>query len=129
MLINLTNHPFEEWPEEQVNAAKLQFGSVRNLLPKPVPPDLDSLKVLELAHYYVKRALEILSLAPHETNGILITGEYNFTWCCINLLQQKGFGCYAATTERLILEKEKASIKRAYSFVQFRKYLNPSEIF
>jgi hypothetical protein len=124
MLVNLTNHKFSEWPPIQQEVAAQQFGEVVDLVPPPIPPEASTIEVLQTARLLAVQAIAILDKGKKEENGALVSGEFTFIWCCINLLHQKGIRCYTATTPRDVEESTPNQNTKNYAFVQFREYPN-----
>lgn len=115
MLLNLSNHPSAHWPENQINAAVVLFGEIKDLAFPQVEPVLDSLSLNLLVDEYVVR---IANLNP---DAVHIMGEMTFTYRLVRQLEKRHIRCIASTTERVAEVREgiKTSIFR---FVQFRDY-------
>lgn len=122
MLANITNHKFSEWPPIQQEVAAQQFGEVVDLVPPPIPPEASSVEVLETASLLAAQAIATLGKGRQDKNGVLVSGEFTFTWCCVNLLHKQGIKCFSATTPRDVEESTPNQNTKNYAFVQFREY-------
>jgi len=128
MLINLSNHPCDKWSQNQVDKAKELFGEVIDLPFPNVPPDASEQQVLEMAHQYLQKILQIRNNIPSdESLSVHVMGEFNFTFIIVQLLTKHNIPCYASTTVReVILEKTENNevVKtNVFKFVQFRRYM------
>ena len=126
MLINVSNHPSNAWPEEERNAAKAQFGGFVDYPFPPVDPKASTEEVSHLASRCLDDILVLLQSYKKDLhNAVLCQGEFSLTYILTALLQQAGISVLAATTERNTTETyidgivKKESIFR---FVQFREY-------
>ncbi len=121
MLINLTNHPFEEWAETQKHAAIDQYGIVEDLAFPDVDPSATKEYVSILASEYFSECLMKLETTDGKTDAIHISGEPCFLFQFVTLAKEKGIPCICSTTYRLVTND--GNIKTSnFKFVQFRKY-------
>jgi hypothetical protein len=118
MLINFSNHPSSNWPEEQKIAA-LQFGDIVDFPFPAINPEGDSLYIEKLAEEYLNIIVNKYFSRPLPT--VHIMGELNFTFSMVRLLRHYGFTCIASTTERVTAEKSGTKTSE-FRFKQFRKY-------
>ena len=120
MLINLTNHPSDKWSEEQRQAAYKLFGSIVDVPFPEVDPNWDEQTVWNLAREIVDKLTD-----EYGTEGItvLVQGEFTLTYAIVSLLYEKGIPCVAATTERIVREREDGVIERKFVFRRFRYYM------
>ncbi|MCX7954782.1 MAG: CRISPR-associated protein [Bacteroidales bacterium] len=116
MLINLTNHPFESWSEEQKKAAINFYGEVVDMPFPEVDPFGDEQYIDQLTNLYLDK---ILAMKP---NAVHIMGEMTFCFCMIQKLKQNNITCIASTTKRTI-ELVEGNLIKIFKFVRFRKYL------
>ncbi|MCX7861956.1 MAG: CRISPR-associated protein [Bacteroidales bacterium] len=116
MLINLSNHPFESWSEEQKHAAIKQFGIVEDITFPEVDPFGDEAYIDQLTNQYLDKILHLKPQAVH------IMGEMTFCFCLIQKLKENNITCIASTTQRII-ETIDGKVIRSFQFAQFRKYL------
>lgn len=115
MLLNLSNHPSQVWPEGQMIAALNQYESVEDLPFPQINPEWTSDQVLQLAEEFENIIREINPTAVH------IMGELTFTFSLVDKLKRIGFHCIASTTKRNVTEKQ--GIKQSlFEFVRFRDY-------
>ena len=128
MLVNLTNHKLSTWPKEQVKEAINTFGEVVDLIPPKIEPLFSIQEVLALARHFTAMAIKLLAKSREAESGVLVSGEFTFIWCCINLLQLKGVDCYAATTPNNKIVESPNTITSTYQFSRFRKYLTTEEM-
>lgn len=119
MLINLSNHPFATWPEEQVQAALTMFGEVADLAFPQISPQATSEQVCQLAQEYLHQIQA--QHAPADT-AIHIMGEMTFTYQLVKMLKEAGYKCYASTTVRDVIELEPGKKTAIFHFAQFREY-------
>lgn len=122
MLINLSNHPVENWSHKQLTEAKNLFGQVQDL---PFPQintiaSEDEIKVI--ANKYTNICMEKLSLSQNEINAVHIMGELTFTFALVKKLLKQGIICVASTTERNSIETGGKKITE-FRFVRFREYM------
>jgi HEAT repeat protein len=119
MLINLTNHPLEDWEDAQRSAAR-QFGVVKDLPFPQVSPELTGDEVLDLAVEYLGRVKHLLPM-PEEHSAIHLMGEQVFTALLVQLLQREGYRVVASTTYRDTSYEGEKKIT-VFRFVRFREY-------
>ena len=116
MLINLSNHPFDRWGEDQKAAAAV-FGECRDIPFPPIPADFDAARVAELAEKY---AAGIMDLDGDIT--VHIMGEQTFCFALISRLLKKGIPCIASCTERDVTTLPDGSKQVRFHFSRFRPY-------
>lgn len=116
MLINLSNHPFAQWGEEQ-KAAAAHFGECRDIPFPPIPADFNAEQVVSLAEKYVA---DILDIGGDVT--VHIMGEQTFCFALISMLLKKGIPCIASCTERDVTTLPDGSKQVRFHFARFRKY-------
>ncbi len=119
MLINLTNHPSNKWPAEQMEAAIRQFQNVEDLPFPAIDPQWSGDRVAILAQQYKE---DILALRRNKgTLSLHLQGEFTFTFHLVNLLKSEGIDCYVSTSHRKVVEQgNKKTVE--FNFVRFRKY-------
>jgi len=120
MLINLSNHPSAQWPQNQKTASEKLFGSVADFPFPSINPAWTNEQVVILAE---EKLNECLAMKPNTRNTVIhIMGEMTFTFAFVNLAKQKGITCVASTTERLVETNDKGEKVSVFKFVQFREY-------
>ena len=122
MLINLSNHPSENWMVKQLDAAKKEFGSVVDLSFPVISPSASEDEIEKLSGLYLNKILEKLLIFPNENNAVHIMGEHTFIFSLVNKLLERNITCIASTTERKSVESNGKKITE-FNFVRFRKYL------
>lgn len=118
MLINLSNHPSNKWPAEQL-AKAADFGEIVDIPFPQVAPTGDMVYIRELANEYLN---QILDLARDKEATVHLMGEMNFTYCMVELLRKHGIPCVASTTQRNVVESSEGQKVSVFQFVQFRPY-------
>lgn len=120
MLINLTNHPFLQWSDEQKQAAE-QFGSCVDLPFPAVDPSADADDIDALADEYLQK---ILDISKHEESEpvVHLMGEMTFLYALANKLRDKNIRCVASTSERNTIDLGGGQKEIQFSFVRFRNY-------
>ena len=112
---NISNHPSNEWSEDQHDAAR-EFAEAIIDVPFPeVPPGADGT-------WIEQKAEEVLASLPPETTHALVQGEFTLTMALVKRLQQRGIRCLAATSERRVSRTEDGRELREFRFVRFRDY-------
>ena len=116
MFINLTNHPSENWSEEQLTAAR-KYGEIVDISFPVIEPFFTKAEVDELADITVE---EIKNL---DNNPVVhVMGEMTFTYAIVKRLKARGISCVASTTERLVRMTPDGKKVSEFKFVQFREY-------
>jgi hypothetical protein len=118
MLLNLSNHPSNKWPENQLAAASI-FGDIKDLPFPNIPPNASKEDVESLAQEYLE---QIKNIASQQQLTVHLMGELTFCFALVQLLKQEGIPCVASTTERLVVEAEDGTKTSQFKFVQFRSY-------
>lgn len=116
MFINLTNHPSENWSEEQLAAAH-KYGEIVNIHFPNIEPSFTSSMVNSLADDTIN---EITALGKDVT--VHIMGEMTFTYAVVSRLKALGIICIASTTERNTIITSDGKKISEFQFVQFREY-------
>lgn len=120
MLLNLSNHPVEKWPDLQKIEAKKRFGNVTDLPFPNIPPEWDKEQVGSAVTEVFEKCAGLLP--EKENNAIHVMGEMTFTYAFVKLAKDKGVTCLASTTKRLVETNDKGEKISLFSFVQFREY-------
>ncbi|SHI73443.1 hypothetical protein SAMN05443429_1041 [Cruoricaptor ignavus] len=119
MLLNLSNHPSANWPEEQISAAVEMFGSVKDLPFPAIPPEASTEEVVKLAESYAEKIRKMLQT---KEDAVHIMGELTFVVAMLRLLQDNAIRCVASTTVRSVEETEQGVKQSRFQFVKFREY-------
>ncbi len=115
MLLNLSNHPSINWPENQTSTAIEKYGSIQDLPFPAIDPELKEEDLDLLTEEYFAKII------PLQPTAIHIMGELTFTIRLVNRLKSIGIPCIASTTRRNATESgnTKTSI---FEFIAFRAY-------
>lgn len=119
MLVNLTNHPYSEWGEQQREAARC-YGECVDIPFPMVPPDANAREVELLADSYFDR---IIQLDSPEVITVHIMGEQTFCYALISKLLRAGVPCVASCTARDVTVMEDGSKQVRFHFSRFRPYV------
>lgn len=121
MLINLSNHPSNNWTTRQLEAAK-EYGEVKDLPFPAIEPMASTEDISKLAEQF---CLQITNLLKNhsENSAVHIMGELTFCYAIVHKLQKRGIRCVASTTERLVIENGNAKTVE-FNFCRFREYPN-----
>lgn len=124
MLINLSNHQYQYWPEIQQEAADREFCSVTDMLFPDMDPQRSPEKIKELAEMYVGKIIKVLDRLNNnnEKYAVHIMGEMTFCFALTCLLLKKDIRCVASTTERITEQKGNRKTSE-FRFVRFRDYV------
>lgn len=116
VLLNISNHPSDEWSTEQMQAALKDYSDVEDFAHPPVSPEMTSDQVLKLA-LKVNKEVQIMDPA-----AVHVMGEHTFCYTLVRLLQQDGYVCIASTTIRSVQKINDNEIRRTFVFSGFRLY-------
>ena len=119
MLLNLSNHPFQLWSEEQRQTAQEQFGTIQDMPFPQIAPDATEQDIQQLAEQYLKN---IQDLGTPQKVTIHIMGELTFSFTMVQLLKQNDYTCVASTTQRIVQQIDATTRQTTFQFVKFRKY-------
>ncbi len=115
VFLNISNHPSDKWTIEQTKAAKEFAISIVDVKPPPVPPVYSIEKVEKLCS-------TLLKSIPELTTHAMVSTEYTLTAAIVRRLQKKDIVCFAATTERKVIEISSNQKQVVFKFIRFRKY-------
>lgn len=116
MLINFSNHPFEEWNKSQLSAAISEFGEIVDLKFPDIDPYSKESDIYVLASRFSEEIVAMASTAVH------VMGEHTFVHVVVRLLQEKGIRCIASTSNRAAILNADGSWTRRFDFACFRDY-------
>lgn len=116
MLLNLSNHPYNQWGKAQQQAAIVQYSSVQDLPFPTIDPSSSSQAIQQLALNYCH---QIVALQPQ---AVHLMGEMTFTYALVQLLQAAGISCIASTSQRKVITEEHGKKTVLFEFEQFREY-------
>lgn len=121
IFVNFSNHPSENWSNEQINAAKriVSGGSIVDIAFPQVSGDADESEISRTADKYAK---EIIFLNP---SAVMCQGEFGICLEVVTTLKNNGIKVLYSCSERKTVETvidnrtEKTSV---FKFVRFREY-------
>lgn len=120
LLINLSNHPYEQWCENQRSAA-IKYGEVVDIPFPPVDEKEDEIYIKHLAHGLLDN---ILQYAKTNNITVHVMGELTLSFLLVNMLAKHNIQCIASTSKRII-KSTSPGIKNEviFKFERFRKYI------
>jgi hypothetical protein len=121
MLINLSNHPSENWPEEQKQKALELYQEIVDMPFPEVDPNGDEAYVENLVNDYFCKVQEIKNQTLDEI-AVHIMGELTFCFALVEKLSVNGIKCIASTTQRVVKDEGNGKVTKVFRFVRFREY-------
>lgn len=118
MLINLSNHPSQNWDTKQSEAAQ-QFGEIVDVPFPLVDPTGNEAYINELVNEYIAIIAEI---SLPEQAYVHVMGEMTLCFSLVKKLTEMGYVCLASTSERHVTEIEPGEKQIVFRFTKFRKY-------
>ena len=118
LLINLSNHPSQDWHTNQLEAAQ-QYGVIKDLPFPDVSPALSEKDILPMVNQYVQK---ITSMGKDYQTTVHVMGEMTFTFAVVTRLKEMGIRCVASTTERKVTYTNDGVKQTEFQFVKFREY-------
>ena len=124
MLINLSNHPIDNWDKKQKNIALEKYGAVLDMPFPPVDPEATESNIQELAKEYFGRVTVVFDECANESkpNAVHIQGEFTFVYAVVSMLLHSGIKCIASTTRRTVDQERNGLKTSVFEFVKFREY-------
>jgi len=124
--LNISNHPWGQWSQEQIAAAR-RIAPVLVDIPFPaVPPEAESHEVERLADRLVADLqagnLKLPGNSWRFARDAMVQGEHTLTAVLVRRLQDIGITAYAATTERVVAVDNEGRKVSTFRFVKFRPY-------
>lgn len=121
IFVNFSNHPSENWSNEQISAAKriVSGGSIVDIAFPQVSGEADESEISRTTDKYAK---EIISLNP---SAVMCQGEFGICLEVVTTLKNNGIKVLYSCSERKTVETvidnitEKTSV---FKFVRFREY-------
>lgn len=120
MLINLSNHPKQNWSARQLETALTKYKSVVDLPFPQISPYATSAQVKKKADAYLTKILHLLKTSSDKYNAVHLMGEFSFVIYLYELLKKKNISVVVSTTDRITEEKEGKKIV-TFNFVKFRE--------
>ena len=130
MFVNLTNRKYAAWSEKQKEAAVNQFGEFITGMEGfptiyPTESKEDVARAVRATLSDIDGTVRNHGLNPADV-AIICQGEMTFIVEFIRRATERGYRCFAATSERKTIEKQLSdgtTLKTAvFEFVQFREY-------
>ncbi len=121
MLINISNHPSNQWSEKQFKSAIKKFKSVYDLAFPHISPNANSNQVKIKARKYYEIILKLLKSSKDKSNAVHLMGELTFVFHLTQMLKKKNIKVIASTTDRIVEENNGKKIV-IFNFVRFREY-------
>lgn len=119
LLVNLSNHPYKDWSEDQKKAAE-KYGEVQNMAFPEIDPamKIDKIKK-EIA---VAQIDEIKNMCKERRVTVHIMGEMSYTFYVVSQLKAFGIRCICSTSERDTEDLGGGEKKVSFHFKRFRDY-------
>lgn len=122
MLLNLTNHPHDQWSEKQTLEAISKYGHIKDMTFPKIDPSAETRDVLHLALEYLNLVENMIRHAGEGYHAVHLMGEFTFIFALVGMLQQRGIKCCLSTTERQSHELPGGEKVTKFEFVRFREY-------
>lgn len=116
MLLNLSNHPSDKWPQRQIDLAIEAYGPIQDMPFPQIDPQASELAIKDLAREFLDK---ILAMKP---KAIHLMGELTFTFELVRQLKNHGITVLASTTHRSTIDNPDGTKISKFEFVQFRAY-------
>lgn len=121
MLINLSNHPFPTWTENQRSAAINLFDKVKDIPFPEIDPGADLTGIDLLAQNYLGLILSE-EVSGEDLPAVHLMGEFSFVFRLLLLLKSAGIKAFCSTTRRLVKLNDDGTKTIKFEFVKFREY-------
>jgi len=119
MLINLSNHPSDQWGEKQ-RACAAVYGEILDMRFPQIDPCASSEDIDKLVGSCYERIM------AYGKPAVMLQGEYIFTYRLVTRLKAAGItvlaGCSARRTTEYVNEDGKTIKKSEFEFVGFKEY-------
>jgi hypothetical protein len=121
MLINLSNHPYENWDIKQKQFARELFNQVIDLPFPEIDPLSNITAINNLAFEFLEKCKKLLKKEEDKQNAIHISGEPCFLFQFVTHAKEINLICVCSTTRRIVtnIDNIKTSV---FQFEQFRSY-------
>ncbi|MBQ7946646.1 MAG: TIGR02221 family CRISPR-associated protein [Bacteroidaceae bacterium] len=118
VLVNLSNHPYSVWSEEQKSAAAI-YGNVVDIQFPMVDEAGDETYIKSLADEYMQK---IAHYGDKYNVTVHLMGEFSLSYSVLHRLQKAGYKCIVSTTKRIVEMLDDGSKKVSFKFCKFREY-------
>ena len=119
VLINLSNHPYAAWGEDQRKAAET-YGQCEDMQFPQIDPTLTEKQLAKIVDDY---EVAILERATTALVSVHVMGEMTFCFALIQRLKADGICCIASCTSRNVVELDDHTRQTTFTFGGFRQYL------
>lgn len=125
MLINLSNHPSQNWQEKQSVEAGRLYGEIIDIPFPVIDPNFNETEIENLAKEYFSKIKKIFAEnnTQNQNNAVHIMGELTFCFTLITLLNSNNISTIASTTNRNVVNEENGQKTVVFDFVKFRIYI------
>lgn len=120
LLINLSNHPYATWSQNQRKEAEA-YGRCEDLAFPQVCPDMEKEQLEKVVDRYEHLILEHVATAEVTVH---IMGEMVFCFALIKRLQSRGIRCIASCSKRKVVQVDGNTRQSAFEFGGFREYFS-----
>lgn len=117
MFVNVSNVPFSDWQETQLNDAKL-YGRLYEFRMQETDPEASTSAIVEQAKSLADRIAKIVWENDESKNAVMVLGEPSFSFALIRELQIRRL-TVVCPTYRIELYGDDELIE---TFVRFRNY-------
>ena len=118
VLVNFSNHPYNQWSEAQRGAAAT-YGKVTDMPFPAIDPNDEFPALMALVDKYTE---DFSALANEHDVTVHVMGEMTFTFSFVNRMKEIGIPCVASTTKRVVTSQPDGSKNSVFEFVRFRSY-------
>lgn len=119
VFINVSNHTSAKWSEKQLQEAG-RLGEVIDIPFPQIAPEATKEEIGALAQEYLHK------IEAYQVSGVMVQGEFTFSYALIKRLRERGFMVVAACTRRQVEEQTMADgtvVKNSvFVFSGFREY-------
>ncbi|HPE34649.1 MAG TPA: CRISPR-associated protein [Bacteroidales bacterium] len=122
MILNLSNHPTNQWDVKQKELANMLYGTIVDIPFPDISPTDDTKALVKLAKKYVGICMEKLNSSSEPHNAVHLMGEMTFSFALVAALQREGITCIASTTRRNVSDFGNGQKNVRFDFVSFREY-------
>lgn len=116
MLLNVSNHPYETWPDKQKHDANLYYGGVIDMPFPHIDPNWTAEELKEFMYAFVE------TIQLKQPQAVYIVGEHVATYILVRLLQKAGIVCLNARSERIVVKHHDGTESKRFNYHGFRAY-------
>lgn len=119
LLVNISNHPFETWLDDQKAAAKDIYSEIIDYKLPNIDPGIEIDDVIDLA---METYNSIVKATDRRPFAVHCHGESTFIYNLIKILEENNIPAFASTTDREVVEHADGSRTYKFKFRGFRTY-------